>query len=128
MINFSTWLQALLSQPDLPAWLQAFTTVVALFISVWASLRVGSIERRKERLQARAIAVAIYPEIQRLAVTLKEMRAGLLKIKEQDGTLAGQSVGASIQQAQIEIPPLLDRNVDRLFCSANRLGQLACDW
>jgi hypothetical protein len=123
MINFGSWLHTLMSQPELPAWLQAIAAFVALFISVWASWRIGSIERRRDRLQARGIAVAIYPEIESLTVTVKDARTGLLKIKEQAGTLAGQAVGASIQlTAQIKIPPLLDRNVERLFLLGEPAG------
>jgi hypothetical protein len=63
MADFHTWLSAVLAKPELASWLQAFAAIVALVISVWATWRVGAAERRRSRLQAHGIAVAIYPEL-----------------------------------------------------------------
>jgi hypothetical protein len=127
MTNLYTWLAALPSRPDLPAWLQAFAAIVALFISAWASWRVGASERRRDRLQARAITVAIYPEIQKLGITCKNTRHHLLDIKKEADRLAGQSVGASIQFCQIQVPPLLTVTSTNYTCLASQQGLLVCN-
>ncbi len=111
-----------LSKPDLPAWLQAFAALVALIVSVWAALRAGAVERHRDRLEALGIAVAIYPEILKLEGTLENSRNWLRQIAALDGQLVGQSVMVRIQGAQIPIPPMLERNVDRLFMLGKRAG------
>src|SRR5271165_585247 len=68
---------AALAKPDLASWLQAFAAIVALGISVWATWRVGAAERKRDRLQAHGIAVAIYPELLKLQVTVDYIRKGL---------------------------------------------------
>jgi hypothetical protein len=108
---------------DLPAWLQAFAALVALGISVWAVFRATSVEKRRDRLQARGIAVAIYPEILKLENTIPNVREALNTLKLRDRDLAGQSVSASVQlSARIEVPPMLDRNIDRLFMLGDVAG------
>jgi len=116
MAGFYTWLSPVLAKPDLASWLQAFAAIVALGISVWAIWRVGAAERRRDQLQARGIAVAIYPELLKLQVTVGYVKKGLQQQKALAGNLVGQSVAASIQElAQIPMPPMIDRNIDRLF-------------
>lgn len=122
MSNLTTWTNAVLSKPDLPAWLQAFAALVALFISVWAALRAGAVEKHRDRQEALGVAVAIYPEILKLEVTLENSRNCLRQTAALNGQLVGQSVMARIQGAQIPIPPMLDRNVDRLFMLGKRAG------
>jgi hypothetical protein len=123
MTSIFDWLKAVMSSPDLPAWLQAFTALVALYISVWAVLRAGAAERQRDRLQAFGIAVAIYPEILQLEVTLNNTRDHFdLLVEAHSGKLVGQSIAATICNGQISIPPMLDRNVDRLFMLGERAG------
>lgn len=106
----------------LPAWLQAFAAMVALGISVWATLKATAGDKRRDRLQSRGIAVAIYPEILKLEVTIPSTRDALATLIERNRNLVGQSVAASVQlTGRIEIPPMLDRNIDRLFM----LGDIA---
>lgn len=76
MTSIWNWIGAILEKQDLPAWLQAFAALVAIVISVWASLRVGAAERRKDALLAQGISVAIYPEILKLEVSVKQARGG----------------------------------------------------
>lgn len=108
---------------DLPSWLQAFTAIVALGISVWAVTQSGAVERRKDSMHARGIAVAIYPEIVTLKTTLEHKHEFLDTLKEKAGHLVGQSVAAEVQlAAQIPIPPMLERNVDNLFLLSGVAG------
>ena len=50
-------------KPELLAYLQAFTAIVALGISVWAVLRNTSATRRRDRLELNGLAVSVYPEL-----------------------------------------------------------------
>ena len=123
MKSFVIWMQSLPSLPDLPSWLQAFAAIVALIISVWAALRVGRDERRRDKMQALAIAVAIYPELLKLKIALRDSRDRLRQLVEvHAGKLVGQSIALNIQNERIDIPPMLDRNVDRLFMLGKRAG------
>jgi hypothetical protein len=97
--------------------------IVALGISVWAVLRATSADRRRDRLQSRGIAVAVYPEILKLEVVIQNTRGGLRALKARDSNLVGQSVAWSVQQTgHVQIPPMLDRNVDRLFMLGDAAG------
>lgn len=107
---------------NLPAWLQAFAALIALGISVFAVYRSGAVERQRAELEVTGMAVAIYPEIGMLKVTAKGVRNKLATLREQFTGQSGQSVAAHVQAASaIEIPPMLDRNTDRLFL----LGRIA---
>jgi hypothetical protein len=110
-------------QPQyLTAWLQAATAIVALCISVWAVWWTGAVARRRDRLELRGLAVAVYPEIVMLKTSIQNVRDGLAFLKKRDGGLVGQSVAASLQlTAYIQVPPMLERNIDKLFI----LGGLA---
>ena len=118
------WISATVTKADVPAWLQAFAALVALFISVWGVWRTGSVERRRDKLEALGIAVAIYPEIEKLQVSLDDRRQRLQRIRETAANLAGQSVGAQITSTRIEIPLMLERNFDRLFLLGPRAGPI----
>lgn len=122
MNDLYSWAKALIALPNFPSWLQAFAAIVALGISVWAGVRSTAIVRRRDRLELRGLAVAVYPEIVMLKTSVQNVRDGLLALKARDKNLVGQSVAASVQlTAQIQIPPMLDRNIDKLFI----LGELA---
>jgi hypothetical protein len=106
----------------LPAWLQAGAAIVALAISAWAVWWTGAAARRRDRLELRGLAVAIYPEILMLKASTHQVRDGIAEMKTRYGTLVGQSVAASLQlTASIPIPPMMERNIDKLFL----LGDLA---
>jgi hypothetical protein len=124
MSALKAWLDGWVFQAQyLPGWLSAFAALVALFISVWASLRVGKAERRKDWLQSRVIAVAIYPEVAKLETTINDVHQGLALVKTRAGALAGQSVVAEVQRvALIPVPAMLDRNVDKLFMLGGVVG------
>ena len=108
---------------DFPAWLQAFAAIVALIISVWATLKATSGDKRRDRLQSRGIAVAIYPEILKLTITIQNVREGLAALRAHNSNLVGQSVSASVLlTGRISIPPMLDRNIDRLFMLGDVAG------
>jgi hypothetical protein len=81
----------------LTAWLQAATAIVALCISVWAVWWTGAVARRRDRLELRGLAVAVYPEIVMLKITTQNVRDNLAAMKKRDANLVGQSVSASLQ-------------------------------
>lgn len=57
-----------------------------------------------------------------LKASTKQVREGVAEIKKRYGSLVGQSVAASLQMtASIRVPPMIDRNIDKLFI----LGDLA---
>jgi hypothetical protein len=118
------WLQAWVLKPEyLPSWLQGATAIIALAISVWAVWWANAATRRRDRLELRGLAVAIYPEIQILKHRTAKVREGVAETKKQYGTLVGQNVAATLQMVtSIPIPPLMDRNTDRLFLLGERAG------
>jgi hypothetical protein len=106
----------------LTAWLQAATAIVALCISVWAVWWTGAVARRRDRLELRGLAVAVYPDIVMLKTSIQNVRDGLAFLKKRDRGLVGQSVAASLQlTAYIQVPPMIERNIDKLFI----LGDIA---
>jgi hypothetical protein len=106
----------------LPAWLQATAAIIALAISVWAVWWTGASSRRRDRLELRGIAVAIYPEIKMLETSVGQVREGLIDLKKTYANQVGQGIAATLQMtATIPIPPMMDRNIDRLFL----LGDIA---
>lgn len=117
-----SWLSTIDLKNDLPAWLQAFAAVVALAISVWAALRADSSTRRRERLETMGIAVAIYPELEKLRISIDDRHEQLSAIRAALGNQAGQNVGSTISYTQIEMPPMLDRNIDRLYMLGAKAG------
>lgn len=107
----------------LPAWLQAATAIIALGISVWAVLWTGAAARRRDRLELRGVAVAIYPEIEMLKATTRGVRDGIKHLQERYANLVGQSVAASLElTAYIQMPPMLERNIDKLFILGDVAG------
>jgi hypothetical protein len=120
-ISFGTSAQS--SMKDLPSWLSAFAAMIALGISVWATLKATAGDKRRDRLESHGIAVAIYPEVLKLPTIIQNARDALARLKERDCYLAGQSISAHLQFAsRIEIPPMLDRNIDRLFMLGDVAG------
>ena len=107
---------------DLPTWLQAFTAVVALIISVVAIWQSNAVERKRDRLRAHGIAVAIYPELLKLADTLKVTHENFQQLKLRNSALVGQSIASMVHTGTVSIPFMLDRNVDNLYL----LGDPAC--
>jgi hypothetical protein len=113
-------------RPDyLPAWLQAIAAVVALALSAFAIWWSGAAERRRNRLEVRGIAVAIYPEIEMLGISTQNVRQGIAELTRRYASLAGQSVAASLQlTASIQLPPMLDRYTDRVFILGDIAGPI----
>jgi hypothetical protein len=75
------------------------------------------------RLTARQSPAAIYPEIVQLEITLRNTRKHFdLILESVRGTGPSQSIGASVLNGQIDIPPLIDRNVERLFMLGEPAG------
>jgi hypothetical protein len=116
MSFFSEWI----FKPELlPAWLQAGAAVVALGLGVWSVRAAGAAQRRRDRLELRGLAVAIYPELCMLPTVVQNVRDNLSRLQTVDGD---QSFPASVQlTAPIELPPMLERNIDKLFL----LGDIA---
>jgi hypothetical protein len=111
-------------QPQyLTAWLQAVAAIVALGISAWSVQRQGAAERRRYRQEMDTLAVAVYPEIAMLKITIQTVRERITKLKETNAGLTGQSIGATFQAASyIPIPPMLERNIDKLFILGDVAG------
>ncbi len=107
---------------DLPAWLQAFAAIVALGISVWAVWQTNAGERRKDRLRAHGIAVAIYPELLKLTGVLQNVRDSLARLKTNSRVLVGQTIAATVQTGKVPIPPMLERNVDNFYLLGEPAG------
>jgi hypothetical protein len=107
-------------KPDLlPAWLQAGAAVVALGLGVWSVRAASASQRRRDRLELRGLAVAIYPELCMLPTIIQNVRDGLSRLPIQDGD---QSFPANVHlTAPIELTPMLERNIDKLFL----LGEIA---
>ncbi len=119
---FNQWV---LTPALLPAWLQAAAAIVALWISAWAVWRTTAIERRRDRLERQAIAVAVYPEIEMLKSSTQGVRKGIARIVECDRQLVGQSVGDSLLRAAfIQVPPMLERNTDKLYILGEKAGPI----
>ena len=101
--------------------------VVAAIVGAIAAYRVGNaqvrVAKQKDLLQAHGIAVAIYPEILKLKLIVEDARKQLTQLNEKFlGRQPGQTIAAHVGQVMtIQIPPMLDRNIDRLFM----LGDLA---
>jgi|SRR5579859_807038 len=115
-------MQMWLAAKDLPAWLQAFAAIVALVISVLALWQTNAVERRRDRLRARGIAVAIYPEILNLGAAIKTARDGLVLLKERSRAVVGQAIASTLQMGTIPVPPMLDRNVDNFYLLGEPAG------
>jgi hypothetical protein len=85
----------------------------------WATTRASSKQlaaaARRDRLQARCIAVAVYPELGLLRV-LHERASNIIAnnfpaAEDRDTAL----ITSVVRDARIRIPPFLDRNIDNLF-------------
>jgi hypothetical protein len=97
--------------------------IVAAIIGAWAAYRVGNAQitaaKRKDRLQAQCIAVAISPEL--LDFKVRHERASKIigeefpKTKAQRPNVMTDAVVALILDAKIEVPPLLSQTVDQLY-------------
>jgi hypothetical protein len=111
----------MLGGADVPAWLQAFAAVVALGISVWATLKPGIDEKRKERLRGRSIAVAIFPELLKLEPIIAGAERSLEYLKSNDRVLIN-SVTNNLLSAQIQVPPMLERNIDNFYLLGEPAG------
>jgi hypothetical protein len=111
-------------QPQyLTAWLQALAAIVALGISAWAVLRQGAIERRRNRQEMNTLAVAIYPEIGMLKISLQTARERITKLRATYAGVVGQSIGATLQaSAYVGMPPMIERNIDRLYILGDVAG------
>lgn len=118
------WASDWILRPDyLPAWLQAFAAIVAIFISVWAALRATTYERRRDRLQVRGIAVVVYLEVLKLEEIVRTAKSQLSALTAQFAHLAGQSIAVNVlETAHVALPVMIDRNVDRLFMLGDVAG------
>jgi hypothetical protein len=83
------------------AWLQAGAAIVALGISAWSVQRQGATERRRNRQELNTLAVAVYPEIAMLKISIQTVRERITKLKETHAGLVGQSIGATFKRYRI---------------------------
>ncbi|MDR3528102.1 MAG: hypothetical protein P4L57_12570 [Rhizomicrobium sp.] len=114
-------LSSYLSNATLAAWLQAFAAIVALVISAWAVVSTGAEERRRDRLRARSIAVAIYPELLKLDVVIDQMTRHVERLKTMD-RVVGQNVASAVYGAQLTIPTMIERNIDNVYLLGEPAG------
>ena len=113
-----TWalIRGLFAAPNFTSWLQAFTAIVAIGISVLSLLRGSAAERRRERLQRQGIAVAIYAELLKLPILIQNAREAIDKLKANPNRLVGQSIAAELlNSSMLTLPPMMERNIDHLF-------------
>jgi hypothetical protein len=95
--------------------------IIAAIIGASAAYHVGSAQmaaaKRKDRLQAQCIAVAISPELLNLKVRYERASKiiGEEFPKAKRPGMMTDGVVALIRDAQIEIPPLLNRSLDQLY-------------
>ncbi|GLH77041.1 hypothetical protein SSBR45G_19490 [Bradyrhizobium sp. SSBR45G] len=110
-------------KPELiSGWLQALAAIIALGVSTWAVFWTTAASRRRDRLESRGLAVAVFPEILMLKAIIQQIRDSITDLKARYGNLVGQSIAAELQnRTAISIPPMLERNIDKLFL----LGDLA---
>lgn len=99
-----------------PAWLQAFSAIVAICISVASLFRTDALARKRDRLERQGIVVAIYPDILKLDLMARKTREAIENFKEGSGHLHGQNIGHMFEStALISMPSSIERNLDRLF-------------
>jgi hypothetical protein len=103
-----------------PAWLQAGAAIIALGLGVWSVRATGAAQRRRDRLELRGLAVAIYPELLMLPTTIQSVRVRLVLLVGQTGA---QSFPATMELAvHIQLPPMVERNIDKLFLLGDAAG------
>ncbi len=79
---------------------------------------------RKDRLQARGIAVAIYSDILELIIIIEKSRSRINEITRSfSGRLHGQNITALVQEVgSIEMPRMLNSNIDLLYMLGEPAG------
>lgn len=106
-----------------PSWLQAYAATTALFISVWASIRVSRAETRRTRVRARSIALVILPDLMKLPIQCETAAKRLDELRERMKRQAGQFVAAGLQLAgSVSVPAMLEHHFDRLFVLGEPAG------
>jgi hypothetical protein len=79
---------------------------------------------RKDRLQARGVAVAIYSDILELKIIIEKSRTHINEItRSLSEELPGQNIAALVQEVgSIEMPRMLNSNIDLLFMLSEPAG------
>lgn len=109
----ASFLEALATDPA--SWAQAFAALVALLIGVWAVLREGHAERRRDRLQRTSVAVATLPSIHRVKIEAENVGRTLALFRREAGNLMGKDVSGDIARQEINLPSMVERNLDRFY-------------
>ena len=106
---------------DVSALCQAGAAIVALGISVWAVLRqdagerrAAEAEQRKQNVRAQSLAVAIYPDLLKLDVLVRRSADRVYNEFPKETQQFNTGFIGYLQHTAIDIPPMLDRNVDHL--------------
>jgi hypothetical protein len=106
-----------------PAWVQAIGAIIALAVAIYVpnSLHKKEVARAdaERRLKARALAVAIFPEL--LEIQVKLDRA-LDIISNKLVTDLGSRVQFHLDQMKIETPPILRSSLDNLYLLGDAAG------
>jgi hypothetical protein len=89
--------------------------VVAYFGAMRAANRQVAALRRRDRLQARGLAVAVYPELLEIQVAVDRTRNILAKNFPAVAGGIKLSILQVIESAKIDLPPMLARNADNFF-------------
>lgn len=108
---------------DLPSWLQAGAAGVALFISLLSLWVSGRSERRRSQLEAHGLAVAIYPQLRRLQLTVADRVHDLQGRPDAPDPI--RHLRLSIQASPLPLPPLIDRQIENLYKLGKKSGPLA---
>ncbi len=107
-----------------PSWVQAIAAIIALVTAVWGNRRVDKAAKRRQQLQARCIATAIYPDLLAKSVSYEVFQNTTSELTSEAASHS-QTKSAAISQARIDVPPILMRNPDRRYLLGERAGSAA---
>jgi hypothetical protein len=98
---------------DISSWLQAFAAFVALGISATAILRTEAASRRRDKLRAKSIAMAITPDLLEIEEKMNHVERFVKHDNNPRNPLA-LVLPKEAEKFEIAVPPMLSRNIDRL--------------
>jgi hypothetical protein len=116
---------AWLTNPNAPAWLQAFTAIVALVLSLLAIVTPAWTARKRNRAERQSILAAIYPEVEMMEREVVQIKSRLDHLLNLPKHVVGSMVAAEIGVA-VYLPdfPMLERYVKKLFVLGEPAGPL----
>lgn len=110
---------------DLPAWLSAGVASLAFVSTIILAVGNRLRDRRNEKSEAYAIALAVTPDLLRLRIEIGPIRAIIDSLRPRiegvEGITDDTLLNDALRIAKIPMPYLLERNIDRLA----KLGPVA---